>query len=46
MWFVVPTAMSFTAAMSYFSMSFKNGTHLLSQAEIDDGIYNYMFDTK
>jgi Na+/proline symporter len=37
MWFVVPTAMSFTTTMTYFAMSYENGTHLLSDAEIDNG---------
>ena len=47
MWFVVPTAMSFSAAMTYFSMSFQNGTHLLSAVEIDDGeesYFRYLYD--
>lgn len=37
MWFVVPTAMSFTITMTYFAMSNENGTHLLTDAEIDNG---------
>ncbi|XP_053400495.1 uncharacterized protein LOC123558278 [Mercenaria mercenaria] len=40
MWFVVPTAMSFTATMTYFTMSYENGTHLLTEAEIDNGYIN------
>lgn len=38
MWFVIPTALSFTATMTYFSLSAENGTHLLSSAEIDNGM--------
>ena len=41
LWFIVPTALSFTAAMSYMSMSSVNGTHLLSDEEIDNGEYLY-----
>nr|ARQ84970.1 DUR3-like urea-proton symporter [Tridacna squamosa] len=37
LWFVVPATLSFTATMSYMSMSALNGTHLLSEAEIDNG---------
>lgn len=37
MWFVVPTSVSLTTTLSYFTMSFQNGTHLLSAGEISDG---------
>lgn len=37
MWFVIPTTLSFTACMTYFTMSAENGTHLLTDIEIDDG---------
>ena len=36
-WFSLPTSISFTAAMSYMSMSFKNGTHLLDAGDIENG---------
>jgi len=36
-WFVVPIVLSFTATMTYFAVSSENGTHLLSQSEIDNG---------
>ena len=39
MWFVVHTALSFTAATSYYSMSFKNGIDLLSALEIENGMH-------
>lgn len=37
MWFVIPATLSFTACMTYFTMSAENGTHLLTDKEIDDG---------
>ncbi|XP_060573870.1 uncharacterized protein LOC132731673 [Ruditapes philippinarum] len=37
MWFVIPTALSFTATMTYFSLSAENGTHILTLEEIDNG---------
>ncbi|XP_053398879.1 uncharacterized protein LOC128556922 [Mercenaria mercenaria] len=37
MWFVIPTALSFTATMTYFSLSAQNGSHILTGAEIDNG---------
>jgi len=36
-WFVVPIVLSFTSTMTYFAVSSENGTHLLSQSEIDNG---------
>ena len=36
-WFSLPTSISFTAAMSYMSMSFQNGTHLLDASDIENG---------
>jgi Na+/proline symporter len=39
MWFVIPTALSFTATMTYFSLSAENGTHILTLEEIDNGMY-------
>lgn len=45
LWFIIPTTLSFTVAMSYFSMSFENGTHLLSLADIDNGKINFCFDS-
>lgn len=41
MWFVIPTALSFTATMTYLSMSSQNGSHMLSEAEIDNGKHTY-----
>ncbi|KAL3879107.1 hypothetical protein ACJMK2_031420, partial [Sinanodonta woodiana] len=36
-WFSLPTSISFTAAMAYFSLSFDNNqTHLLSTVDIDN----------
>jgi len=37
LWFVVPIVVSYTATMTYFAVSAENGTHLLSQSEIDNG---------
>ena len=37
LWFVLPATMAFTATMSYLSKSAINGTHMLSQDEIDNG---------
>ena len=37
MWFVIPSTLSFTACMTYFAMSAENGTHLLTELEIDEG---------
>ena len=37
MFFSIPTSISFTAAMSYMSMSLQNGTHLLEEEDIDNG---------
>ncbi|KAL4230109.1 hypothetical protein ACF0H5_010494 [Mactra antiquata] len=47
MWFVIPTALSFTVTMTYLSMSAQNGSHLLTEAEIDNGyitpfVMNYL----
>ena len=36
-WFVVPIVLSFTSTMTYFAVSSENGTHLLSQSEIENG---------
>ena len=42
MFFPIPTTISFTAAMSYLSMSFQNGTtHLLAEGDIDNGKQTY-----
>ena len=40
-WFSLPTSISFTAAMSYMSMSFQNGTHLLDAGDIENGKKRY-----
>ena len=37
LWFSLPTSISFTAAMSYMSMSYQNGTHLLDASDIENG---------
>ncbi|KAK3610644.1 hypothetical protein CHS0354_028024 [Potamilus streckersoni] len=38
LWFSIPTSISFTATMAYFSLSFQNNqTHPLSSADIDNG---------
>ena len=37
LWFVVPIVVSYTTTMTYFAVSSENGTHLLSQSEIDNG---------
>ncbi|KAL4230108.1 hypothetical protein ACF0H5_010493 [Mactra antiquata] len=47
MWFVIPTALPFTVTMTYLSMSAQNGSHLLTEAEIDNGyitpfVMNYL----
>jgi Na+/proline symporter len=36
-WFAIPTALGLTGAMTYMSLSYQNGTHLLSAGDIDDG---------
>lgn len=38
-WFSIPMAISLTASMSYLSMSYNNGTHLLTDFDIDSGKY-------
>ena len=37
LWFAIPTSMSFVTSMTYKSMSFRNGTNLLTDDEIDQG---------
>ncbi|WAQ99316.1 DUR3-like protein, partial [Mya arenaria] len=37
LWFVIAPCLSVTATTTYFAMSLKNGTHLLSESEIDNG---------
>ena len=41
LWFILPLALSFTVTTSYLSMSAINGTHLLTDFEIDNGTYEY-----
>ena len=36
-WFAIPTSMSFVTSMTYKAMSFRNGTNLLTDEEIDQG---------
>ena len=46
LWFVLPATLSFTATMSYMSLSALNGTHLLSDAEIDNGeLFPFIFNS-
>lgn len=35
LWFAIPTSVSLTSAMTYLSMSYQNGSHLLLSNEID-----------
>lgn len=37
LWFAIPTSLSFVTSMTYKSMSFRNGTSLLTDEEIDQG---------
>lgn len=37
LWFAFPTSISFVMSMTYKTMSFKNGTNLLTDEEIDEG---------
>ncbi|WAQ99314.1 DUR31-like protein [Mya arenaria] len=37
LWCVIAPCLSVTVTASYFAMSLKNGTHLLSESEIDNG---------
>ena len=39
MWFVLPATLALNVSMSYFAISASNGTHLLSDGEIDNGNY-------
>ena len=39
LWFAFPTSVSFMMSMTYQTMSFQNGTNLLTEAEIDEGMY-------
>ncbi|XP_069128805.1 uncharacterized protein [Argopecten irradians] len=36
-WFAIPTTISMTSAMTYMSLSYQNGTHLLTSGDIDSG---------
>ncbi|GAB1598295.1 urea-proton symporter DUR3-like, partial [Argonauta hians] len=38
MWFSVPAGMAATTGMAYLALSSKNGTHMLSNSEIDAGL--------
>ena len=38
LWCIVPIVLSFSSTMTYFTVSSQNGTHLLTQAEIDNGM--------
>ncbi|XP_052796658.1 uncharacterized protein LOC128229052 [Mya arenaria] len=37
LWLMIAPCLSVTATTTYFAMSLKNGTHLLSESEIDNG---------
>ena len=37
LWYAIPTSVSFVTSMTYKSMSYKNGTNLLTNAQIDEG---------
>lgn len=37
LWYAIPTSVSFVSSMTYKTMSFRNGTNLLTDAEIDEG---------
>ena len=37
LWFAIPTSLSFVNSMTYKTMSFVNGTNLLTHEEIDEG---------
>jgi hypothetical protein len=37
LWYAIPTSISFVSSMTYKTMSFKNGTNLLTDEEIDEG---------
>lgn len=37
LWFAIPTPISFVSSMTYKAMSFRNGTNLLTEADIDSG---------
>jgi len=39
LWCIVPIVLSFSSTMAYFTVSSQNGTHLLSQEEIDNGTF-------
>lgn len=45
-WFAIPTTIAMTSAMTYMSLSYQNGTHLLTSGDIDSGfITPYMLET-
>ncbi|CAI9726046.1 urea-proton symporter DUR3-like [Octopus vulgaris] len=46
MWFSVPACMATTTGMAYLALSSKNGTHMLSVAEIDEGLVTPMIAEK
>ncbi|XP_045205297.2 uncharacterized protein LOC123557720 isoform X1 [Mercenaria mercenaria] len=37
LWYAIPTSVSFVTSMTYKTMSFQNGTNLLTAEEIDEG---------
>jgi len=39
LWFAIPTSISFVSSMAYKTMSFRNGTNLLTDGDIDKGEY-------
>ncbi|XP_033743421.1 urea-proton symporter DUR3-like [Pecten maximus] len=36
-WFAIPTTIALTSAMTYMSLGYQNGTHLLTASDIDSG---------